>query len=439
MLSAVAFPPPPAAPTHAVQPSRAVRALDRLRDVLHDASLALFAFTVFFSYLAGVLIPLPYVVIGAVWLYALTEIVRRTGRSLLTLAWAVVPPVLTFAMWLLYQTPRAEREFVTLPAADRDFLVLALVGIVGGLLAGRDPRIGSFVTALRATAAVTAALALVEKGLGEQLFPGNIVTGGFGKDIGNQLVAHDGGIRVLVAAEHPLILGLLLTAVLPFVLARPVSLLKVLELALLLTANWATDSIGPFWLGVAVVAIGLAWPRRWRARALMPTWVAALVALAGLALLIYAMLFVWTTDISNGRPGGDGARYRTALLSLVPDILATHPFGYGPAQIPANTLFVDAGDKLLDVSKTVDSQITFWVIQVGILGFLAYCAISWLAIRGIARGAQSPLTTMPLFLVTLLGSIVALTCWASVSVFWLFLAAAAVTVPFAGQGKRART
>jgi hypothetical protein len=413
----------------------------RLLTVGHDGSLVLFAFAVFFPYLVGLIAPLPYLIAAPVWLYALTEILRRWGLGWRIVCWLTVPPIVAIATWMLYRIPREDRgDLVTLPGAVRDYALLPIVAIVAGLVAARDPRITRFIAALRVFASITAILALTERFLGFQLFPGNIITGGFGKQLNDQLIASDGSLRAVVATDHPLILGLLLTMVLPFVARRPITLLRVIEAALLLAANWVTDSIGPFWLGVVVVLVGFLWPKRWRGKRLMPTWVAAVLFIAGFGFFLWATVNVWSLDIYTGEPGGDGARYRTALLALIPQIILDgHPFGYGLYVIPQGTLWVDAGTKQLDVSKTVDSQMSYQVIQTGIVGLIAFWTVGWIAIRGIVRGVQPPLTAYPLFIVTLLGAIVCLTCWPTVAVLWEFLAAAAVfAIPAALSARRTK-
>ncbi|MCU1438805.1 MAG: hypothetical protein JWP66_1892 [Naasia sp.] len=410
-------------------PKARVTAAQHAVRALGIGALLLFAVTIFFPYLVGLVFPLPYVVFGALWVYGGTEVLHRFGPRLLFFGWVLVPGALAAFTYRLFSQPPGVRDLLgSWPEIFRDYFMIAPVAILAGVLAVKDPGIRWLLRFLRAAAAVSAIGAVYEWGTRTQLFPGNEVFGAFGAEDGvSGLLLPDGGLRAIVATDHPLVLAALLATMLPFVLRRPFSLLRLLEAVLILAGIYATDSNGPLIVAIVAIVIALLWPRRWLYRRIVPTPVVAGVTALGGVVFLAVSWFVLTPTLPAS--GDASSAYRLGLYALVPRIMFEgHPLGYGLAEVPTNTLFIDRGDKLFDVAKSVDSQLVLWVVQTGIVGFLLYLLIAFVALRGVSLGERGPLNALPLLVLTVCGAFLAIQPWASLSAFWMFLLGAAVFV-----------
>ncbi|WP_210480606.1 O-antigen ligase family protein [Naasia sp. SYSU D00948] len=391
------------------------------------AALAALVFVMLFPAVVSRYVAVPYVVFTLLWVYAVTALMRREGLGA-RLAVVIAAPALVFAAtyYVFSLPPVLVEPLGVLPAVIRAYLLVPPLAIVAGALLLRDPVLPLFLRMLRIGAAVLAVLALVEHIRGSFLFPGGISEIGLEKFTsvnGDSFLG--GGVRAVVATEHPLVLAAILATTLPITLAR-VTALRLAEALLLLLGIAATDSAGPFGLGIIAVLIVLLVPRSIRSSALVRPSTAAIAFTGMVVLCALLATFVWEPAVDE-RAGVDAStQYRFALYALAPDILADYPLGYGIGEKPAGVLLLEHNGIPLDVSKTVDSELVLLMIQFGIVGALAFLTVLWLGVRRLAAGGEGRLLSAMLVMLTACGLFLALHTWSGLAPLWEILIGAVI-------------
>lgn len=393
------------------------------------AALSAFVLIVLFPYFVGRVISLPYATFAVLWVYAVTALLRREGVTVKLALLITIPALTLLASYYFFALPDIlTQSFGVLPAVIRAYLLVPPVAVVAGLLLLRDPLLPVFLRVLRIGAAALAVLAVVEYLRGSFLLPGNVSEIGLRKfqTVGGDGLTGGGGIRALVATEHPLVLATLLAAALPVALWGRRSPLRLAEAGLLLLGIYATGSTGPLVLGVLCIALAVFTPRRLRGADAVPRTLAAWAL--GVVFAVFAVLsvLVWEPVVDE-RSGADAStQYRFALFAMIPRIIAEHPFGFGIGQVPEGQLLIQHDGPVLDVATTVDSELVLLVIQFGLLGVAVFAAIVWVAVRGLLGGPDGRLLAAMLVMSTACGLFLSLHTWSALAPFWEVLIGAGI-------------
>lgn len=397
-------------------------------DLLRVLAFAGFLAGVFFPYLVQRAVPLPYEMFAVLWLYSVAELVRRDRLSLRVAAVIVLPALLLVSSYYFFSLPAAvTTQFGVFGGVIREYLLVPPIAVVAGALLLRDPRLPLMLQLVRAVALITAVLAVVEYLRGSFLFPGNVSVVGLSRWKSADLDSlPGGGLRALVATEHPLVLGALLATAVPLALRRPRSPRRLVEAVVLLAGIYATGSSGPLLLAVGVVLVGLLLPQARWGRPILPAAGAKAIFVAALGVFLALTVFVWQPVVDQ-RTGVDAStQYRFALYSLLPRIISTHFFGYGVGEVPAGRLLLEHNGPSLDAATTVDSELMLLVIQGGVIGLLLFSVILFVAYRALLRAGEGQVIAAMLFVLTMSGLFLALHVWASMGPFWEVLIGAVI-------------
>lgn len=227
----------------------------------------------------------------------------------------------------------------------------------------------------------------------------------------------DNSARAVVGAEHPLILGVLLSVSVPFAyLALRRWWVRWAVVLLLLAGVYATGSRGPLGVSAGILAL-LAVPGllRFLARHFGAVFFAVLV---GLGVLWYFASRVWQPVTTSSDTLANSMQYRAAIYSLLPRILLAQPFGYGLGDLPAGTWLVRGPDQISDITATVDSQWVLAALRLGWVGVVLLFMIIVVAVLALRRRLDYGLA---LLLFTGCGAFVALDAWDGAGTLWMLL------------------
>ncbi|MEJ3404891.1 hypothetical protein WDJ51_09105 [Rathayibacter sp. YIM 133350] len=358
-------------------------------------------------YPIGQLLPLPVAIALATFIYLI-------GISFSAVGGAFSRPLLLSLLGgpALWAVALLMQQVLGLSAFGGAFLYFFVVplGILAGIETARNGLVPSFLSAFRITAAILALLATIEFAMRRSAF-------------GYETFLQNDVIRATAGQFHPIILGVILTAAIGASAELVSRRLKVALIALLFIGIVTTGSLGPIVVGavIAVFAIfpGIRKTSRWT------TLAVAAFALAG----GFLSTTVWSTDISGGTVDEYSSGYRTAVYALLPNILRSAPFGYGPSGLPPGSwLIYSQYLGIRDVSVTVDAEPVLLAAEWGFLGLIAFSIVLWVSGRALYRGfAALSLTLVGL---TLNGLTVALHAWLNLSIFWMILIGMAVWAVF---------
>jgi hypothetical protein len=386
---------------------------------------AIIAFDAFFPYLVERLPSWGWLVPGTAWLAGLAELHRRQGRPGAVALWIAVPVAAACASYFFTTLP----DFVlgplgTLPDGLNQYLFVFPLLLVAGVVCAASPELRVLTGSLRLLGAVVALMALVERFSGHLFFSGNTVATNFGASHARAVtvsISDSGSVRGIVASYHPLVLGTLLAVVLSLALMRP-GRRKPLEAFVLLAGIWATDSTGPLGIGLLLVLIAVLRALRERMGA-APVRLGA--ALGGYVLAVAVFLglsaWVWQPVVDVDAAVDVSTQYRFALFSMIPRLLALHPFGLGVGDLPTGTFLIESSGHPIDISASVDSELVVLVLQLGGVGLIAYFSVLGLAIRNVVRGSSPSLGSWGLLAFTLCGLTVALHVWLTDAALWCLL------------------
>lgn len=179
------------------------------------------------------------------------------------------------------------------------------------------------------------------------------------RDFGNALSRSELN-RVVATSAHPIELGVALASLLPFALHRSIHSKRLLTwvptmvigAAALMSVSRSAIVVG----GVAFIVMFLGWPWRWRAAALLALPVLAVAGRAVLPGLLGTIRSLFT-----GLSGDPSIQGRTDDYPLVMAMVEQHPlFGQGLfTWVPM-------------VFRTIDNQVLVLLLEVGILGTVAF-------------------------------------------------------------------
>lgn len=242
----------------------------------------------------------------------------------------------------------------------------------------------------------------------------------------------DIAIRGVAGAEHVLVLGVLLAALIPLVRVSKVRIPNVV-CALLLAGVYFTGSRGPLIIAVALFLVQAS-PRaveffRQSAGGIRVVVVAMVLVVVGCG------FFVWNAE-SGGQTGfAYSTEYRYAIYALLPKILDSVPWGLGPRSIPAGEWLFDSNVRgVRDLSVTVDSELVYVVLAFGWLGILIFAAASAVAAAALK---YAPEVAMSALAITVSGYFVALHAWDTLGPAWYLLLGASAAAVRVGS-RRAR-
>ena len=257
-------------------------------------------------------------------------------------------------------------------------------------------------------ASVVAILALTESFVGVSLL---------GRDVEFASSQREGPTRALVGAEHVLVLGATLAAAVPFALKLK-RLPSQLIVSLLLAAGcWATGSRAPALICglIAIVQLVPALVRLLQRY----LWILHSLVVVVLAVLAYFTVAVWKPYIAGASGVDYSSNYRGAIYSLLPDFLASHPFGYLLQAIPLGVWVVPSELRgPVDIAESVDSEIIYAVFGLGWIGLAFFLAALFVSIASIKHDVSVGLAALSL---TALGFILSLHGWDAMSPFWYLL------------------
>ena len=322
---------------------------------------------------------------------------RRNLAVLLTLGVLVIAAtVLTSATLLPGELDKVFRYAVVLPAAF----------VVGTQLA--DPAVRQmWLSSYRFWALLFAGAAIVEFLTGRLLFPRE----GFVVSLGSLT------FRSLVLSEHSLVLATLLVSGVPYLALIRSRARRVGALAVTGFAIWTTGSSGPLILfGLVLLAFLVArgsWMRPWLWARLLRwgtvTVLAALVLLGTVLTYNRQIIVTSTTDDAS-------AQYRLALYASVWPSVTERPLGWGIAGIPEGLLLIPSAGRIIDLSRTIDSEFVLLALEFGWIGVVVAFALVMLVFR--TRALTTPVGQSVL-LITAAGFFLALHAWLGLSALWL--------------------
>ena len=322
---------------------------------------------------------------------------RRNLAVLLTLGVLVIAAtVLTSATLLPGELDKVFRYVVVIPAAF----------VVGTQLA--DPAVRQmWMSSYRFWALLFAGAAIVEFLTGRLFFPRE----GFVVSLGSLT------FRSLVLSEHSLVLATLLVAGVPYLALIRSRARRVVAVAVTGVAIWTTGSSGPLilfglvLLGFLVARAGWLRPALW-ARLLRwgtMTVLAALLLLGTVLAYDRQIIVTSTTDDAS-------AQYRLALYASVWPSVLERPLGWGIAGIPEGLLLIPSAGRIIDLSRTIDSEFVLLALEFGWIGVIVAFALVLLVFR--TRALTTPVGQSVL-LITSAGFFLALHAWLGLSALWL--------------------
>lgn len=409
-----------------------VSRFDGMTRFLRLAGFAAMVATAFFPYFATMVFNPGFIAAGGLAVYAIAELLRRGRLTAWLPYWAVVTPIGFAATYLLGSSSPIElAQMGPLPDLVRDAVLLIPTGIAAGIVAATDPRIRQLFAVVRIAALLSAGLALIEFVRGAQLFPGNALDKiHAGNSSVDALLLDGGGIRAIVAADHPLVLAALLAATVPLALASTPRWRGICEALILAAGIRATDSDGPLGLALLAIVVSLFVARR-PLGATFGRWASRAVPIFGIGFLAFCATLVPVIDPDS--PLDPSSQYRFGLYSLIPRIFVEHPFGYGAGIIPRGELLIEQLAGTIDVARTVDSELVLSVIQYGILGYVTYFAIVWLSVRASFVPGATRIAAVAALMITVTGFFLALHVWVSVLPIWAFLLGIAIFAVLRGR------
>lgn len=306
--------------------------------------------------------------------------------------------------------------------AEHLFLLAPLFGGLGWLLV-RNRGHHAYRAAYLAVAGLTALAAVFEFLAGYSLF---------GRDEQFLTSQREGAVRVLLASEHVLILGVLFAVGVTLAASVRHWPTRVLLTVLLLIGCLTTGSRGPAALaGLVAVIQALPFVVRIVQRHTAVALAAAAVAVAALG---WASVMVWTADIPGATGGAYSTNYRWASYSLLPDILAERPMGYLLLSPPHGVWMMSSELRgPVDLVDSADSELIFAALGLGWLGIAFYLGALALSIRTLRHSAE---LGFPTLLMTGLGLLMALHGWDGMSNLWYLLLGCSAAVVINAEWKR---
>jgi hypothetical protein len=303
---------------------------------------------------------------------------------------------------------------VAVANVQRFFLTFPLAFVLGWHLSASSSSIDMFGKMYGILAGVVGAMAVAEVAYGSSFFS---------RDEAFAWLVREGGARALLGAEHALVLGVLLAAAPPFIIALYRGWPRVLLLALSLGGIVATGSRGALVLGV-VAAIACMMPKMAQSIARRRLFIGAAI-LTALATLWYLASAVWEPATYSRDWSQNSLEYRAAIYSLLPSILHEMPIGAGLGSLPSGEWFIRAPDRVIDVSRSVDSQLVLSGLRLGWVGVFLFLGAIVICVIAARTRLDVGLAGI---VVTLSGTFLALDAWDGLGVVWLLIIGSAAGI-----------
>lgn len=362
------------------------------------------AVAVFMPFLVDRLVTPQAVIVAALLGLTLAEGIARRSHAAPFVALAVYLGVAVVGIDLWFEADRQS-------AASLVFLLVP-VALVAARMVATSSMLSLYLKVWVAVAAVNALVGIFER---------LTATTVFGQE---RYLVHSGMGKAIVAADHPLVLGVLLAGTV--LLARPaIGRLVWVVGPILAGGALATNAIGPTAIAALALIVAL-FPSigRFLQRR---TWILGTVVVLICAVLVYLLLFVWNKSVPTMDLDEYSNQYRTAMYSFVPEILRDAPLGYGPGGPEAGTYTFDTALKgERDLAVQVDSEAMLLVLDFGWFGVAAFVAAFIVGIRGVSRNPAFGLAALA---VTGAGFFVSIHAWGSSATFWVLLIGLAAWAP----------
>jgi hypothetical protein len=311
--------------------------------------------------------------------------------------------VVALAVTLLYHLPGTAGE---LDKLFRYVIILPIAFLVGSQLR-QSQALLKWVESYRFWTMLFAAGAILEYFRGSLFSPRE----GFVVSLGSL------SFRTALWSEHPLVLALLILAGVPYLFLIKRRMLRLAALSTAGVAIWTTGSYGPLTLFALFVFCFMIAPHfslsatGW-AKSLRFGAFAVLLGLALLGtVLSYGQQAIVTSTSDNA-----SIQYRAVLYASIWPSLGDHPFGWGLSGLPEGVLLAPSAGRILDLSKTIDSEFTLLTLEFGWAGLALGFAALALAIR--SKALTSPVGQSAI-LITVAGFFLALHAWLGLGTLWL--------------------
>lgn len=221
----------------------------------------------------------------------------------------------------------------------------------------------------------------------------------------------NGRARALVAADHPLVLAVLLLVAVPMC-AYFAPRVRWLAVGILAVGIYSTGSEGPLGLLLLIAPVTLsssAGSILARHRKMLATCL-----VVGALVLMFLSTFVWTAEVPGATSAEYSRGYRPALYSVGSQMLLARPLGYGFNAVPVGEWFLNTEYKgTRDVSISVDSEVVFLVAIFGFGGLLLLAVAAKIALLGLDTVRPFAISLLALLAA---GTFLAITVWDSMCV-----------------------
>lgn len=225
----------------------------------------------------------------------------------------------------------------------------------------------------------------------------------------------DGSIRSIVFAEHPLVLSVLLVCALPFIAkVFPWQWARFSAYASVIAGIISTNSRGALVLIAGWVLIRLV-IRFGLLRSGVTRVVKVFIGLVASVAFLGLMLGSGSEQLDSSSALDASAEYRTTLYTFAARSLVEQPFGWGVAGLPEGAYLAASYFGVLDISKTVDSELALTIFDFGWIGLAVFVVIVIGLLkphRLFSNYGQSAL------LATASGLYLALHSWVGLGSFW---------------------
>ncbi|MCZ9882315.1 O-antigen ligase family protein [Arthrobacter sp. B2a2-09] len=254
----------------------------------------------------------------------------------------------------------------------------------------------------------------------ERLRGSFLVAGGY--ENADRLV-RDGALRSVVFSEHPLVLSVLIAASVPLVPLMFKSFgARCLTYLVLVGGVLSTNSRG----ALAILAAWFVIRAAMRINFLTPATarIAKFLAFFGAGVaFISIMIGNGMDELSSASAVDASAEYRAALYSFAIRSLTEQPWGWGISGLPEGVYLLPSYFGVLDISKTVDSELALAMFDFGWVGLCGFVGLFFIQIR--ARSLSNPLGQAAL-IITVSGLYLALHAWVGLGSVWILMAGLAL-------------
>ncbi|HKU25289.1 MAG TPA: hypothetical protein VJQ54_07430 [Candidatus Sulfotelmatobacter sp.] len=236
-------------------------------------------------------------------------------------------------------------------------------------------------------------------------------------------LVRDGALRSIVFSEHPLVLSVLIAASGPFIPLVFRSLgARLAAYSLIIGGILSTNSRG----ALAILAAWFLVKAATKVKFLTPgaARVAKVLGFVGAGVAFISIVIGEGIDeLSSVSAVDASAEYRVALYSFAVRSLIEQPWGWGISGLPEGVYLLPSYFGVLDISKTVDSELALAIFDFGWLGLLGFVGLLFVQFR--TRSLSRPIGQAAL-IISASGLYLALHAWVGLGSVWLLLAGLAL-------------